>query len=155
MKHLKYFAGLVIVSAALMFASTSESVGKMLATDPVDYYLKEITADTITTTESDTIRFAAQFLGSWLPVFKFETTQLSGTQNLSVVFQESHKTTGNTDWFAVGSAVTTSGSTDSDIFRYASATTPVASGVRFRVIITGTGTQSTRYTGRLVAKRLN
>ena len=121
---------------------------------PVDYYLKEITADTITNTESDTLTFNVQFLGPWLPVFKMETTQLSGTQNLSFVFQESHKTTGN-EWFAVGSAVTTSGSTDSDIFRYASATTPVGSGVRFRVIVTGTGTQSTRYTGRLVAKRLN
>ena len=151
MKNLKYFVGLVIVSAALMFADSKA----LLAPAPVDYYLREITADTITTTESDTINFPVSFLGPWLPVFKFETTQLSGTQNLSVVFQESHKTSGNTDWFAVGSAVTTSGATDSDIFRYASATTPVASGVRFRIIITGTGTQSTRYTGRLVAKRLN
>ena len=122
---------------------------------PIDSYSKEITADTITNTESDTLTFVATFQGAWLPVFKFETTQLSGTQNLSVVFQESHKTSGSTDWMAVGSAVTTSGSTDSDIFRYASATTPVGSGIRYRVIITGTGTQSTRYTGRLVAKRLN
>jgi len=151
MKHLKYFVGLVIISAALMFADSKA----LLAPAPVDYYLREVTADTITNTESDTMTFPVQFLGAWLPVFKFETTQLSGTQNLSVVFQESHKTSGNTDWFAVGSAVTTSGATDSDIFRYASATTPVASGVRFRIIITGTGTQSTRYAGRLVAKRLN
>jgi len=105
MKNLKYFVGLVIVSAALMFADSKT----LLAPAPVDYYLREIKADTITTTESDTINFPVSFLGSWLPVFKFETTQLSGTQNLSVVFQESHKTSGNTDWFAVGSAVTTSG----------------------------------------------
>lgn len=146
MKTLNYFAGLVIICAALMFAE-SESVVPVS-----DVYRPTQTIDTITNTESDTIAIPAQFLDGWIPVVKFETTQLSGTQNLSFTFQESHSLTVS-DWMTTGSAVTTSGSADSDIFRYASATTPVQSGLRSRIIITGTGTQSTRYVIRYVAKR--
>ena len=154
MKTLKYFAGLVIVCTVLLFAESTRN-SELYNTPPAasDTYRYMPSADTITNTESDTIAVPAQFLDGWIPVLKFETTQLSGTQNLSFVFQESHLLTGTTDWMATGSAVTTSGATDSDIFRYASATTPVMSGLRARIIITGTGTQSSRYTVRFVAKR--
>jgi hypothetical protein len=147
MKTLKYFVGLVIICAALLFAESEKTYAPVS-----DVYRPTQTVDTITNTESDTITIPAQFLDGWIPVVKFETTQLSGTQNLSFTFQESHSLTVS-DWMTTGSAVTTSGSTDSDIFRYASATTPVQSGLRSRIIITGTGTQSTRYVIRYVAKR--
>jgi hypothetical protein len=157
MNALKFLAGftmLATIAAALMFAESTRNSEVYNAVAPAsDVYRYMPAADTITNTESDTISVPAQFLDGWIPVLKFETTQLSGTQNLSFTFQESHLLTGTTDWMTTGSAVTTSGSTDSDIFRYASATTPVMSGLRARIIITGTGTQSTRYTVRFVAKR--
>jgi hypothetical protein len=155
MKHLKYFAGLVIVCMALLFASTNKTETKLAPVS--DAYRYEFPAGSITNTESDTINIPAQFLDAWIPVLFFETVQSSGTQNLSFKFQESSKLVGTsaTLWQDVGSAVATSGSSDKDVFRYASATTPVMSGLRARVIITGTGTQVCTYTGRFVAKRAN
>jgi hypothetical protein len=160
MKTLNYFVGLVIICAALIFASTSESENKAeskLAAPVSDAYRYTIPAGSITNTESDTINIPAQFLDAWIPVVFFETVQSSGTQNLSFTFQESSTLTGTsaTLWQTVGSAVTTSGSADKDVFRYASATTPVMSGLRARIIITGTGTQVCTYTGRFIAKRAN
>ena len=156
MKALKYFAGLVILCAVLLFAeSTRKSEAYNSPPAVSDTYRYEFPAGSITNTESDTINIPAQFLDSWIPVLFFETVQSSGTQNLSFTFQESSKLTGTsaTLWQTVGTAVTTSGSSDKDVFRYASSTTPVMSGLRARVIITGTGTQVCTYTGRFIAKR--
>ena len=158
MKALKYFAGLVIICAALLFAESTRNSEAFKSPPAVsDTYRYEFAAGSITNAESDTINIPAQFLDAWIPVLFFETVQSSGTQNLSFTFQESSKLTGTsaTLWQTVGSAVTTSGSADKDVFRYASATTPVMSGLRARVIITGTGTQVCTYTGRFVAKRAN
>lgn len=159
MNALKFFAGFAMfatICAALMFAESTTKVESADYAAPVsDTYTYEFPSGSITNTESDTINIPAQFLDAWIPVLFFETVQSSGTQNLSFTFQESSKKTGTsaTLWQTVGSAVTTSGSADKDVFRYASATTPVMSGVRARVIITGTGTQVSNYTGRFVAKR--
>jgi hypothetical protein len=156
---LKYFAGFAALIAIAIFAmavkgDAAKTETKTILDGASNCYRYEFSGS-ITNTESDTINIPAQFLDAWVPVLFFETVQSSGTQNLSFTFQESSKLTGTsaTLWQAVGSAVTTSGSADKDVFRYASATTPVMSGVRARVIITGTGTQVCTYTGRFVAKR--
>ena len=154
---LKYLLGFAVIVCFLLFAESTRNSETYNSVAPTsDAYRYTFPAGSITNTESDTINIPAQFLDAWIPVLFFETVQSSGTQNLSFVFQESSTLTGTgaTLWQTVGSAVTTSGSSDKDVFRYASATTPVMSGLRARVIITGTGTQVCTYTGRFVAKRV-
>ena len=152
MKTLKYFAGLVIVCAALMFAESTRK-SELYNTPPAvsNTYRYEFTADTITNAENDTINMSVQFLDAWVPNAFLETTQLSGTQAINLIIQENSKLTGTTGWISVDT-VALSGSSDLDRLSYPSAPYWVR-GQRMRIIIDGSGTQSTRYTGRVIAKR--
>jgi hypothetical protein len=152
MKTLKYFVGLVIICAALLFAETTKN-SEVYNTPPAvsNTYRYEFTADTITNAENDTINMTVQFLDAWVPNVFLETTQLSGTQAINLIIQENSKLTGTTGWISVDT-VALSGSSDLDRLSYPSAPYWVR-GQRMRVIIDGSGTQSTRYTGRVIAKR--
>lgn len=154
MKTLKYFAGLVIVCAVLLFAESTRN-SELYNNPPAvsNTYRYEFTADTITNAENDTIAIPAQFLDAWVPVAFLETTQLSGTQAINLIIQESSTLTGTTNWISVDT-IALSGSADLDRLPYPSAPYWIR-GLRARVIIDGSGTQSTRYTGRFVAKRTN
>lgn len=147
MKHLKYFAGLVIICVALMFAETTNKSAPAVS----NTYTYEFTADTITNAENDTINMSVQLLDAWVPVAFLETTQLSGTQAINLIIQENSKLTGTTGWISVDT-VALSGSSDLDRLSYPAAPYWVR-GKRMRIIIDGSGTQSTRYTGRVIAKR--
>jgi hypothetical protein len=97
-------------------------------------------ADTITNTEADTIlipvSFASPFTYSWY----FQGTSLSGTMNIACVVQESNQTSPSaTDWVTLASTTVNAGA---PIGRQVAS---MVYGARQRVIITGTGTQSTRY----------
>ena len=148
MKYFGFILVFALVGAIVMAAAYD-------APPASNVYRYEFPAGTITNASADTITIPSQFLDAWVPVVFFESTQTSGTQNISITFQESSKLIGSaaSDWQSIGSAVTTSGSTAKTVFRYASATTPVMSGLRARIIITGTGTQVCTYKGRFVAKR--
>lgn len=130
------FAVLFGIPALFSFAETPESMDAPSA----NIYQYVFTSDTITNTEADTLLIPTTLISRWGYNWTISTTQLSGTQNLSCQLQESNTRTG-TDWIAVGSPVTTSGSTDLD-----RAVGEFVYGVRQRLIITGSGTQSTRYT---------
>lgn len=104
-------------------------------------------SDTITDSEADTILLPALMVSPWSYNWTVVTTQLSGTQAITAAVQESASKTG-TDWFPV-SSVSMSGSADID--RIVGA---LIYGYRQRLIITGTGTQSTTYTIRFVAKKV-
>lgn len=151
-KYLAGLAGLVLIAAALMFAETTRN-SELYNTPPAasNTYRYEFTADTITNAENDTITMNVQFLDQWVPTVFLETTQLSGTQAINLIIQESSTLTGTTNWISVDT-VALSGSSDLDKLVY-----PIAPyhlrGLRMRVIIDGSGTQSTRYTGRVIAKR--
>lgn len=152
MKTLKYFAGLVILCAVLLFAESTRN-SELYNNPPAvsNYYTREFTADTITNAENDTINMPAQFLDAWVPNAFLETTQLSGTQAINLIIQENSKLTGTTGWVSVDT-VALSGSSDVDRLSYPAAPYWVR-GLRMRIIIDGSGTQSTRYTGRVIAKR--
>jgi len=151
MKHLKYFAGLVIICAALLFAETTKNSQADYYAATSNTYRFEFTADTITNAENDTINMSVQFLDAWVPVAFLETTQLSGTQAINLIIQENSRLTGTTGWISVDT-VALSGSSDLDRLSYPAAPYWVR-GQRMRIIIDGSGTQSTRYTGRVIAKR--
>jgi hypothetical protein len=120
--------------------------GLTLSAQTLDPFYRYAISDTITDTESDTITLPALMLSPWSYNWTIQTTQLSGTQNVACVLQESASATG-TDWIQIDSKTTT-GSTDLD--RMVGA---LIYGQRQRVILTGTGTQSTRYTIYFVAKK--
>lgn len=110
-------------------------------------YTYAFPADTITDTEVDVLTIPSVLISKWSYNWTISTTQLSGTQKLSCQISESNTRTG-TDWLNVGSAVTTSGSTDLD-----RAVGEILYGMRQRMTITGTGTQSTRYVVTVTLKK--
>jgi hypothetical protein len=113
-------------------------------------FLKTIATDTITNTESDTLNVGLTMHGLFSECYHLTLNNLSGTRNLTAVLQESNVGTGTTDWVpidtltATGSTVGTYRQTVSECF-----------GQRQRWVITGTGTQSTRYVLTHTAKRKN
>ena len=142
MKHLKYFVGLVIVCAALLFAAPSVS----------NTYRHELTAGTITNAENDTIAIPAQFLDAWIPSVYLETTRASGTMAINLILQENSTITGSTRWVSVDTVAI--GNAASGFTRLDYPFQPYhMRGLRARVIIDGSGTQSVTYTGRFIAKR--
>lgn len=139
MKLLKYslFGLFIIGMAALHYAFKGAEAEAMYSGSPLYQYA--FPSDTITDTEADTLLIPVRLLSRWGYNWTISTTQLSGTQNLSCQLQESNTYTGS-DWIDVGSPVTTSGAADLD-----RAIGEFVYGVRQRLIITGSGTQSTTY----------
>jgi len=130
----------LMLAAFLAFAS-------LLQAQTLDPDYSYTISDTITDSEADTILLPAIMVSPWSYNWTVVTTQLSGTQAITAAVQESASKTG-TDWFPV-SSVSMSGSADID--RIVGA---LIYGYRQRLIITGTGTQSTTYTIRFVAKKV-
>ena len=101
-------------------------------------YRPTITADTITNTEADTLTISNLLYSPWHYNWTFVTTQLSGTQAIVARLYESNTVSG-TDWIQVDT-LALSGSADLDRL-----VGTVTYGIRQRVILTGSGTQSTKY----------
>jgi hypothetical protein len=106
--------------------------------------------DTIANADKDTLTFP----GSWLLLSNFATsyhvsrTNISGTTNVKVYVQSSGLRSGNTDWATIDSTSST-GASNAVIML------PNTYGQRHRLIVSGTGTQSTSYTVSAVLKRTN
>lgn len=113
----------------------------------LDAYYRYTISDTITNSEADTIELPVLMLSPWSYNWTVETTQLSGTQALAIVLQESSSISG-TDWFQIDTKSTT-GSADLDRM-----TGALIYGQRQRIIITGSGTQSTKYQIYFIAKKV-
>jgi len=142
MKHLKYFAGLVIICAALLFANTSVS----------NTYRYELPAGSITNAENDTIAIPAQLLDEWTPSVYLETTRASGTMAINLILQENSRLTGTTKWVSVDTVTIGNAATGFTRLDYPFAPYHMR-GQRARVIVDGSGTQSVTYTGIFIAKR--
>ena len=131
----QFIMAIALIAAAGAFFASTRSIEQ--SASPFYSYSW---VDTITDTESDTLLIPARLISKWTGLYHVQTTQLSGTQNLAVdLFQSA--STGGTDWVYVDSCANTSGASDLD--KIIDAT---VEGFRQRLIITGTGTQSTRYT---------
>jgi hypothetical protein len=106
--------------------------------------------DTLANATKDTLTFP----GSWLLLSNFATsyhvtrTNISGTTNVKVYVQASGLRTGATDWATIDSTSST-GATTAVIML------PNTYGQRHRIIVSGSGTQSTSYTVSSVLKRTN
>lgn len=109
-------------------------------------YTKDFTLDTITNAANDTLALGANILSNYEWSYHIIRTNISGTTNIDVTVQASGNTTGDTDWVTVA---TTSATT---------ATNEILSGVSFyglrhRIIVDGTGTQSSSYKIKAILKK--
>lgn len=120
------------------------------------YYSRSlVTLDTITNTEADTVLVGPSatsyytFNSNFAYIYVLARTSLSGTANTTMVLQESNvSTAGTATWYTVATASGTG----------ATVTSVSASnlyGRRHRLILTGTGTQSTSYGITATLKKLN
>lgn len=106
------------------------------------------TADTITDAENDTLAFPFNVFSSYSSLYQLVRTNLSGTTNVSVTLQQSALTSGNTDWVTVATTSGTGATAEA-------LTLNPTYGVRYRLIVDGSGTQSTRYVITAVLKKTN
>ena len=107
------------------------------------------TTDTITNTEADTLLLPADFVSPWSYTYSIVLDSLSGADTLSFVVQESASKSGNSDW------VTVSTGAGSELTSPLRLTTALMYGRRARIIIRGSGTQSTTYSIVFLAKKIH
>lgn len=144
MKNKFLFGILATVAALFLFSFESEKQ----AFAPTTPYRYTWTADTITNTEIDTVSVPASFLSNYQFQIQAVRTSLSGTHNVKLYLDESNLTSGITDWRVIDSTSTTTAT-------IGAIRQSVSYGLRYRVRVKGTGTQSSRYAMNIVAKPLN
>ena len=93
---------------------------------------------TITDTGADTLSVPVNLLSDLSYSWYITGTELTGTIDLTVSLQESNQLSGNTDWVEVGTVTIDADET----LKITGANTY---GVRQRMLITGTGTQTATY----------
>jgi hypothetical protein len=141
----KFFLGLLAAIGALFLFSFESEKQAFAPTTPYRYTW---TADTITNAEIDTVSVPASFLSNYQFQIQAVRTSLSGTHNVKLYLDESNLTSGITDWRVIDSTSTTTAT-------IGAIRQSVSYGLRYRVRVKGTGTQSSRYAMNIVAKPLN
>lgn len=111
------------------------------------FYAYTFTPDTITNTERDTLLLPVDFVSPWSYLYQVVIDSLSGTDTLAFTIQESALKSGNTDWVTVATGAGSRGNP-------ARITGALMYGRRQRIIIIGSGTQSTRYSIAFLAKKV-
>lgn len=111
-----------------------------------EYYVYAPSQDTITNTEADTLTIPANLLSLWSASFSVNLTQLSGTADVAVVIQKSNTSSGS-DWKTLDTFTGTSGLLHEEYSELL--------GRRYRLILTGSGTQSTTYDIDAILKKKN
>jgi len=132
-------AGVFIAISVMFTAATTASFDA-----GYDIY-RQSASDTITDTEADTIVINNNLFSFWKYNHTVKGVEESGTIDLTLTIQESNTTSGD-EWYTVK---TDSVDADGEI----TSVTGDVYGVRQRLIITGTGTQSAVYTHRLTLKK--
>lgn len=105
------------------------------------------TLDTITDAENDTLSFPYNVFSSYSSLYQITRTNISGTTNVAVTLQQSAVTSGNTDWVTVATTSATTATNEA-------LTLNPTYGVRYRLIVDGSGTQNTSYRITAVLKKL-
>ena len=145
----------VAVAAPIFMASTAnESVREMVGS-AANYYLYPssatgFTTDTITDAENDTLYLGSNLVSRWSYNWHINTTQLSGTESIIAIVQETNNASSGqttpTDWLEVDRDTLTA---NEDL----RITGDVVYGIKQRLILDGSGTQSSRYLVKFVGKK--
>jgi len=140
MNKLMLFGGAVILAASLIFTAARNSEFD------AGYEIYRTTAsDTITDAEADTITINPLLYSFWKYNHTVKGVQESGTIDLTLTIQESNALSGD-EWYTIATDSVDADGEITDMFgdNY---------GVRQRIIITGSGTQSAIYTHRVTLKK--
>lgn len=150
MKAKHIFVGLFVFATLYtgvrITAGRNDNTSASLMSTSSSIYAPTISGDTITDAGADTIVVPGLLYSKWAASYTVSTTQLSGTQDIDFVVQEAPNSSGG-PWVQVGS-VSTSGASDVDRI-----TVATVYGVKHRIIVTGSGTQSTEYDIDVVMKK--
>jgi len=110
------------------------------------YWHKAYSLDTITNAANDTILLPVTLYSAFEGVFQVVRTSISGTANIALKVEQSNIASGNTDWVSVATGSGTGATTEA--LQLTS-----MNGLRYRLILDGTGTQSTSYRAHITLKR--
>lgn len=111
-----------------------------------NFYQKSFSG-AILNAEKDTLALP-NFLSNFQVSIATTRTQVSGTHNVKLILDESSYLSGTANWRAIDSTSTTTAT-------MGFVRQPSTYGVRHRIRMVGTGTQSATYTVAVVAKKLN
>jgi ABC-type glycerol-3-phosphate transport system substrate-binding protein len=138
----KFSAFILAALIGLVAIAATNSTSDYQTATP--FYAYSVT-DTITDGENDTIEIPTRLVSKWTSLYHVNVSSLSGTVGLSNILQEA-ASYGSTDWVQVDSINHTAAAVkrlDNEVIY----------GPRQRLIIDGSGTQSTRYTIHFFAKK--
>jgi hypothetical protein len=135
------------VQAALSDNLTKTELGQMAGETGSNTYLKTFTGGAIVNAEKDTLALP-NFLSNYQLQIQATRTAGTGTHNVKVYLDESCYTAGTANWRVIDSTTTTTATLG--FIRQA-----VTYGLRHRIRMSGTGTQSSTYTVAVVGKKLN
>ena len=149
MKRFQKYWPTALLCAILAFAFTNTTTAP---DEPFAGSLYEYsTADTITNAGNDTISITPYLISNWYYNLTLRANQASGTKNVILILQESNERSGDY-WYEVErDTATGSGTTITRL--YGSGLSDRVQGVRQRIILDGSGTQSTLYTVKLTLKK--
>lgn len=146
MKNITSAALILAIAFIGLIAWTGNAESEYDYTGPFNPMYTATSSDTITNAENDTITLSSRLFSKWSYNWTLDVTNLSGTTNVIVKVEESNSYSGD-DWYPVGTPDTATGT---ELLRtYGDA----VYGRRQRVIIDGTGTQSSTYTATGTYKR--
>jgi hypothetical protein len=157
MNYKPFLFVLAIVAAAFAWSAWGNGASMVAERDPMAvgqlyrYNWTNLAGDTLTDTEADTLYLPVNLLSNWTYNYSIVKTELTGTLAVDLALQESARATGTTDWITIAS---TSAAQDT---LEAPATLQGANvyGVRHRLILTGSGTQTALYNIQAVLKKTN
>lgn len=129
----------------VLFVAGASFMGSAPGLDNRTAFLQSVAVDTITNAEKDTIAIGATFLTNYQLNVSAVRTSISGTHNVKLYLDESGTSTGNTDWRVIDSTSATTATVG--VIRQS---TMYAR--RFRIRVSGTGTQSSKYKIDVTAK---
>lgn len=126
---------------------------EMLLASESPVYETATVADTLTDTENDTITHSTRFISLWTQNHTVDIVSLSGSVSVIAILQENNARTGGT-WYeverdtasAAGQIRLHGGSTSNTGLSY-------VKGLRQRLILDGSGTQSTTYSYKATYKK--
>jgi hypothetical protein len=137
------------ITATAFKGETRAEMAAFAAPSAPRLYSYEFSLDTITNAANDTLALPATDVQSNYEWAYFITrTSISGTANIAVAVQASGVRSGNTDWTQVG--VTSATTATNEVVG-----STTFHGRRHRIIVDGTGTQSTSYKITAVLKLKN
>lgn len=149
-QYFLYFGILVTVAATLAFTKSERKAFNDMGEEyaPSTYFYKAYSLDTLANAANDTLTLSEKLLSNYEGVFQVVRTNISGTTNVALKVEQAVITSGNTDWVSVATGAGTGATTE------ALQLTSML-GTRYRIILDGTGTQSTSYRVHVMLKKKN